>query len=471
MKKQVKKILAMFLVVMLFLFEIGSISVGATSNSVQVDSTGYTTTTWDFSDAAQLEEDFNGPWKRNNDGKDFAVNGGYLYGATSTASDVRRVVLKKEYDVKTVSVDIVPVEGVYCGGIMLGITGEKSGGSTANPSIMVEVDDPNNTATVCTLRVRGYALNESNKIAETVISEINMTEGLSSGKEAQAVNLKVEISGTNLVITVTPLSGTITPYQCEVDITKDKNNNTTVFTSESLQGKVGLVARATATKLDNFYFDYDLSDTAKLTIGGINNSTITVPENRSLPTGPNVVDGKYILDWTMTTKNGDNKVAEYVVDTYYGKSCGNLTYTYKANVVDPAMLAVCSQEGASEKGEGYYDVRFMASLNAFDYEDYECAGFVLSKKDGTALVAGAEGYLTVETTKLYTGLYADEELISPADLDTYKGSNDYSTYFIAHVITGIPNNSTIYVRAYVKLANGDIVYGQTQTVEVPYTAQ
>ena len=81
MKKQVKKLLAMFLVVMLFLFEIGSISAGATSSSVQVDSTGYTTTTWDFSDAAQLEEDFNGPWKRNNDGKDFAVNGGYLYGA------------------------------------------------------------------------------------------------------------------------------------------------------------------------------------------------------------------------------------------------------------------------------------------------------------------------------------------------------------------------------------------------------
>lgn len=260
MRKKWKRPLA-FLLALTLIFS----GVQFMSTRVQADSSTDTKTdlssaktvinTWDFNEKAQLTDDFM-LYKRNGDGVNFVTSDGKLSAVASTSSDCRKAVLNTKYTVKETSVDIYPVDGVYYGGIMLGVTGKVRGGTTANPSIMVSVEDSNVSDNNYKLRVYGYDPNIEPK--EFKILDDQEAGLVYSDQEAQAVNLKVEISESTLKITLTLLSDTASAvnegtYQCEVDIAtyRDKSGNT-IFSKGSLEGKVGLFARANATCFDNF---------------------------------------------------------------------------------------------------------------------------------------------------------------------------------------------------------------------------
>ena len=258
MRKKWKRPLA-FLLALTLIFS----GVQFMSTRVQADSSTDTKTdlssvktvinTWDFDETSQLINDFK-RYTRNGADNQFTISDGKLNAVASSDKDCRKAVLNTKYTVKETSVDIYPVDGVYYGGIMLGVTGKVGGGTTANPSIMVSVEDSNVSDNNYTLRVYGY---DSNKIEHKILDD--KKQGLVySDQEAQAVNLKVEISESTLKITLTLLSDTASAvnegtYQCEVDIAtyQDKSGNT-IFSKNSLEGKVGLFARAVATKFDNF---------------------------------------------------------------------------------------------------------------------------------------------------------------------------------------------------------------------------
>lgn len=292
---------------------------------------------------------------------------------------------------------------------------------------------------------------------------------------AEALTMVVEkITDDLYLCTIAQKSNPNNYVQKQIDLsdfsyTKDSVTTqlTEVLPDYDKSGTVGLGTwgyrngNATPVQFDNL-----IVNGVPVTVGGMKNSGTIVSKYRSLPTGADVVDGKYILGWTMNTALSDGTSVKSRTDTYYGTQDGNLTYTYEANVVDPDMLEVTWQRGSAANGsETCCDVRFAACLNDFDYDDYKNAGFVFSKTvSGDDLIVDAAACITRRTTLLYQSLNAGDETVTPNDV--YPSDNGYPEYFIARAITNIPIGSSIHVRAFLELSNGDILYGQSKTVTV-----
>lgn len=197
-----------------------------------------------------------------------------------------------------------------------------------------------------------------------------------------------------------------------------------------------------------------------IALDGIKDSTITVGNYSKLPTGANVdkEGGKHVLGWTI---NGN------AVDTY-----GGYQGIHTANVVDPDMLEVLYQNTEKDANDKY-TVRFIASLNEFynsteeKYENYKKAGFVFTTD--AELGGNAESF-TIEnvsekqvkqTYNLYSGLMSGGETVTA---DVEYGGNGYAKYFFAYELTDMPEQASVYVRAYVILDDGTVVYGLPKAV-------
>ncbi len=180
---------------------------------------------------------------------------------------------------------------------------------------------------------------------------------------------------------------------------------------------------------------------ATLSVGGgdtnANAITIGIADGEDLPV--EYVEDKYIIGWTVD----GSKVTTYDASVDASK--------YVAEFIDTDMLDVKKQSAVVD---GKIDVRVISSVNNLDYEK---AGFAmsLSKKDPTVTTASVR-----DTTTVYTSLLANGEPESVSDV--YPGG--YSTHMYAVEITGTPVGTTMYVRAFVELEDGTIVYGATRTI-------
>lgn len=168
---------------------------------------------------------------------------------------------------------------------------------------------------------------------------------------------------------------------------------------------------------------------------------IGVAEGSALPTGAYVGDKYYVTGWTcegeaVTTVSDVNK-------------------TYVPEYIDLDMLNVKAQKKQSATA-GKYDIRFIASVNNLNYQK---AGMVFSVKDKNPTI-GASMCVTKEVNTVYEMLFANSDKLTTAEI--YK--NNYSTYLFAHAWTDVPENATIYARAYVKMMDGTIVYGPARAV-------
>lgn len=217
-----------------------------------------------------------------------------------------------------------------------------------------------------------------------------------------------------------------------------------------LQGKDGSTVKYLG--IDN-QFDLTLPVQAdRLVINGLATRTVlNIKDQANLPTG--YVDDKFIINWTLNGKE---------VDVFDEGQNG-----YTPNFADPEMLDVCYQTSydSAEAGATKYDIRFISSLNG--YADYEEAGFLFMSDtkytEDAVLEINATNTAKVSTKKLYTSLHASGKTLSAVD---YYGNN-YQQYFFTFEMTGIPAEKALYVRAYVKLNSGEILYGDVKCITAP----
>lgn len=125
-----------------------------------------------------------------------------------------------------------------------------------------------------------------------------------------------------------------------------------------------------------------------------------------------------------------------------------------------AMLDVKVQDNRESAGDGAtkFNLRFVGSVNSLEYKK---AGFVFSLTNQTP-EKGAEGCVFRETEVVYKKLYAGDKLQSVEDL--YGGCSQYMYGF---TMLNVPAKKVIYVRGYVELNDGGIIYGNVRTVTAP----
>lgn len=106
--------------------------------------------------------------------------------------------------------------------------------------------------------------------------------------------------------------------------------------------------------------------------------------------------------------------------------------------------------------------RFIASVNKL--EDYSKVGWVFSLTDETP--TKEEGCVCRENNVVYTSIIADGNRLYPRDI---YGNNGYSNYLFVFEMTEIPQSKfsgNIYVRAYVVLEGGEIIYGAPTALNI-----
>lgn len=131
-------------------------------------------------------------------------------------------------------------------------------------------------------------------------------------------------------------------------------------------------------------------------------------------------------------------------------------------VIDTKMLMVKYQ---SELSQGYtdkYRVRFLSSVN--NTKDYKKAGLVFSLTDEVKNPDIHTG-IKRETTKVYKNINADG-----ISMNVKAVYGEYSEFIYGRIINKIPERQTIYVRAFVELLDGTIVYGKTREIKVDSTS-
>ena len=185
--------------------------------------------------------------------------------------------------------------------------------------------------------------------------------------------------------------------------------------------------------------------TATLTVGGENTTTlnVSVRHGDTLPTGY-MEDGKYILGWKV---NGQTV-------TQYDDQIDATAYT--ADFVDTKMLQVKLQDDHETRTDATrLTVRFIGSVDSLSYAS---AGFALSLKNTAPTVDTDK---SVVLTKVYGSLNASG--VSKSAAEVY---DPYSAYMFAYALNDIPVNTTIYVRAYVRLEDGTYIYGATRAIQI-----
>ena len=153
------------------------------------------------------------------------------------------------------------------------------------------------------------------------------------------------------------------------------------------------------------------------------------------------------INWTNidTTKVTDDLFA----DGFELALNERATYSFKVNgsAVDYDVFSVALQTRAGD-ADGYYDVRFISSVNSLD--NYDKVGFEITRND-----TGAK--MTLSTTKVYTSIKGADVAYTPAD--TFA---DASTHFYAVVVDNVPADMSITVQAFADLTNGTRVYGKAE---------
>ncbi len=185
---------------------------------------------------------------------------------------------------------------------------------------------------------------------------------------------------------------------------------------------------------------------ASLTVGDgttVSTVSISIAVGETLPTGWN--EDKYIIDWTY---NGE-KVTTYAADTDVSK--------YVPNFIDKKMLVVKTQTKAGENNT--VTARFIGSLDNYQDADYDYVGFVLSTT--TADPLQATNHLDKDIHVVWDAIYASGELKTAASI-----YDSYSHYLFALDVDGLTAGKTVYARAYIKLTNGEIVYGDPCTIGI-----
>lgn len=129
---------------------------------------------------------------------------------------------------------------------------------------------------------------------------------------------------------------------------------------------------------------------------------------------------------------------------------------------DPAMLDIKVQDTYEDEDAGAtaYDMRFIASVDVLEYKK---AGFVFSLANDNPTKDG-ERCASREVGKVYNTIRGGINNVRVRADQLYEGN---SQYLYAFEITGVPAETVIYVRAYVELYDGTIVYGTTRAVAAP----
>lgn len=130
---------------------------------------------------------------------------------------------------------------------------------------------------------------------------------------------------------------------------------------------------------------------------------------------------------------------------------------------DTSMLDIMVQDTyeTADIGATAYDMRFIGSVDELEYRR---AGFVFSLRNENPTKDG-EKCVYKEVGKVYERLSGGSIGGRVGVSTLYPNSN--SQYLYAFEITGVPANTVIYVRAYVELYDGTIVYGTTRAVPAP----
>ncbi|MBR5451959.1 MAG: hypothetical protein IKV36_03065 [Clostridia bacterium] len=236
------------------------------------------------------------------------------------------------------------------------------------------------------------------------------------------------------------LNATVTEYAA-----KDTNG----FTAETVKNFTDALAAAN-TVLASYtkYSNAEINAAAVAVVdayGKLEKATVNVPvgdieieiaPDEDLPVNERV-DTKYVLGW----KNPDGS-------TYEGK-----TYIpgLVAEFVETKMMSVRYQLGKS--GDA---IRYIASVD--ETERYATVGWLFSIKNANPEKGGAN-VVEKSSTKVYSSLLANGVEKTTADI---YGDVDYSKYLYVFEIRDIPEASadtTIYVRPYVEMNDGTIVYG------------
>lgn len=158
---------------------------------------------------------------------------------------------------------------------------------------------------------------------------------------------------------------------------------------------------------------------------------------------------KFILSW----KNGD--------ETYEGKVASGLDLS--ADYVETQMMTVKYQltKGATADSDKL-NCRFIASVDGVSR--YNSVGWLFSLTNPDMLKEDVgQGVADRESTKVYERVIANGNALTPNDVY----GKDYAKYFYAFEIKNIPQSQyskPIYVRAYVTMEDGTVVYGDTKTV-------
>ena len=153
------------------------------------------------------------------------------------------------------------------------------------------------------------------------------------------------------------------------------------------------------------------------------------------------VDTKYVLGW----KNPDG--SKYEGNTYVPGLV--------AEFVETKMMEVKYQLGTSSNA-----IRYIASID--ETERYESVGWLFSLNNAEPEIGDAD-VAQRNSKKVYRSLFAKGEQKLVADI---YGDVDYSNFIYVFELTDIPESAAdtaIYVRPYVEMTDGTIVYGDVST--------
>lgn len=292
--------------------------------------------------------------------------------------------------------------------------------ATANSSLFPCFYSVNATYDIHNLYV-GYNLEEDVKALNTAVAkEVDFTGKTWASEQAyKAVLEDASAMNTAVQTYVDGMTGTIytTPYskaQMNAEVTKLANAETALVNNDAI-----------------------------VTVGDetIGNVAIGLAEGDALPTG--YVQDKYITGWTLNNESAET----------YSKG----TEGYVAEYIDRNMLDIMVQGKANSDDNEKRDIRFISSVNTT--KGYKRAGLVFSLSNHNPTEGGTK-CTTKSKTKVYSSLIADGV---SKDAKTIYG-NEYSQLLFAHEYTKFSTEQTVYVRAFVQLADDTIIYGDVRKV-------
>ena len=310
----------------------------------------------------------------------------------------------------------------------------------------------------------------TNEAEETIVCEIPWGEivdlpadGTKFNPYIHFVNTVAEFSnvyvGHDLTSNIAKLNEANTNATAK---TKEENvTNVSIQKIELAQHEVAPVIATTAAytkaeikaatdKLNNVINNAKKGNPIQISDRNTGTATLVVAENEEVYKGyldaeyndSNILGQIYIVKWTDAE----------------GKEVDAWTEGVKPEIIDTKMLNIKYQGEYAKDSKSKYRVRFLSSVNAL--EDYTRAGIVFSLKD-TVQNPDVNTGIVRDTTTVYKSVIAGGQKVTVEQ--TY---DEYSSHMYGRIINNIPEGYTIYVRGFVELTDGTIVYGVTRPITV-----